>query len=93
LHCRFGHLALLLSRIKIRGFFNFNLGIGFPRGHLGVTSEILGLGARREAKETQTEEGKGWRSSIWKWQRPGNKKGENPRSYHAVKYRLRMAIL
>ena len=43
------HFALLPSRRKVRGFFNFDFGIGFLWGHLGVKSQTLGSGARREA--------------------------------------------
>ena len=60
------HFALLPSRRKVRGFFNFDFGIGFLWGHLGVTSQTLGSGARREAKEIETEAGKGWQSSDLK---------------------------
>ena len=85
LHSRFGHLALLPSRHKIRGFFNFKLGLEFLWGLLDVMSRILGSGAKRGAKETETEVGRGWRSSDLKMAAARNQKGKNPRSYRMVK--------
>ena len=85
LHSRFGHLALLPSHRKIRGFFNFKLGLEFLWGHLDVMSRILGSGTERGAKETETEAGRGWRRSDLKMAAARNRNGKNPRSYRTVK--------
>ena len=50
LHSCLRHLAFLPAGCKIGNFFNFRFGLGFPWGHLGVTSKILRLRAIREAK-------------------------------------------
>ena len=76
------------------GFFDFDLAFGFPWGHLDVMSQILGSGARREAKEMETEAGK-------RMAKFGSKNGggqeknhqniiichelNNPRSYRTIK--------
>ena len=85
LHSRFGHLALLPSHRKIRGFFNFKLGLEFLWGLLDVMSRILGSGAKRGANERQTELGNTLRSLDLKMAAAKKRKGRNPKNYRTVK--------